>query len=103
MVKKYLFKPWAVACVCALMGMGHAAQADVLLIDSVSDANSRHLPRTGLLMDQVLAEWGQPESKQAAVGSPPITRWDFPEFSVYFEYDHVISSVLHKGEVLKDR
>jgi hypothetical protein len=29
------------------------------------------------------------------VGQPPITRWDYREFSVYFEYDHVINSVRH--------
>jgi hypothetical protein len=27
------------------------------------------------------------------VGQPPITRWVFPTFVVYFEYQHVIHAV----------
>ena len=36
---------------------------------------------------------GAPSRRHAAVGQPPITRWDYPGFSVYFEYDKVINSV----------
>ena len=32
---------------------------------------------------------------RGTVGQPPITRWDYREFSVYFEYDHVVKSVIH--------
>lgn len=35
------------------------------------------------------------DEEHLAVGQPPITRWDYRSFSVYFEYDHVINSVLH--------
>jgi hypothetical protein len=34
------------------------------------------------------------------VGDPPITRWDYDGWSVYFEYDLVLFTVLHKGAVL---
>jgi hypothetical protein len=27
----------------------------------------------------------------------PITRWDYPQFSVYFEHDRVLHSVLVSG------
>jgi hypothetical protein len=30
------------------------------------------------------------------VGQPPITRWDYASYSVYFEYDRVIDSVRHR-------
>jgi hypothetical protein len=29
----------------------------------------------------------------SAVEQPPITRWDYPAFSVYFEHDRVIHAV----------
>lgn len=74
--------------------------ADVLLIDSVRSADDRNLPRTGQLMADVRDSWGQPTQEFSAVGEPPITRWDYDGFSVYFEHDHVISSVLHEGEVM---
>ena len=51
-------------------------------------------------MDEVRSEWGEPVAEYRAIGSPPITRWEFQEFSVYFEYDHVISSVIHEGVAL---
>jgi len=34
-----------------------------------------------------------PAERHEAVGQPPITRWDYPTFSVYFENDRVIHAV----------
>lgn len=51
-------------------------------------------PKTGLKSAQVEAAFGSPITKTAAVGTPPISTWIYPEFVVYFEYDHVIHSVL---------
>ena len=33
-------------------------------------------------------------SKSQPVGQPPITRWDYPEYRLYFEYDHVLHAVV---------
>lgn len=51
-------------------------------------------PKSGSKMSQVLKRFGQPLQKSAPVGEPPIERWDYAEFSVYFEYQRVIHSVL---------
>jgi len=51
------------------------------------------LPQRGLTMEEVLAQFGEPESKTEARGEPPISTWHFPEFAVYFESQHVIHSV----------
>ncbi|MBC9251361.1 phosphodiesterase [Pseudomonas alcaligenes] len=53
------------------------------------------LPRRGELKGAVLERFGLPDEEHAPVGQPPITRWDYREFSVYFEYDHVVDSVRH--------
>jgi len=55
-------------------------------------------PNRGASMDQVLARFGEPVSRMAAVGGdaplhPPITRWVYADFTVYFEHDKVIDSV----------
>jgi hypothetical protein len=50
----------------------------------------------------VRARFGEPETVHAAVGDPPIIRWDYGQWSVYFEYDLVLFTVLHKGAV-KDK
>jgi hypothetical protein len=45
-------------------------------------------------MAQVEAKYGAPREKHAAVGKPPITRWDYEALSVYFENDRVIHAVV---------
>ena len=44
-------------------------------------------------MASVEARFGPPATRSSAVGQPPITRWDYPDFTVFFEYDHVVHSV----------
>ena len=45
-------------------------------------------------MDQVASKFGAPVTKVPAVGNPPISRWEYPGFVVYFEHEHVIHSVV---------
>jgi hypothetical protein len=52
------------------------------------------VPERGMSMTQVEAKYGAPSQKHAAVGQPPITRWDYDGFSVYFENSLVIHSVI---------
>jgi hypothetical protein len=51
-------------------------------------------PTRGMTMDQVAAKFGAPVTKIPAVGKPPISRWEYPNFIVYFEAEHVIHSVV---------
>jgi hypothetical protein len=51
-------------------------------------------PTRGMTMTQVAAQFGAPETKIPPVGKPPISRWEYPGFVVYFENDHVIHSVV---------
>jgi hypothetical protein len=44
-------------------------------------------------MAQVERQYGAPAERFAAVGRPPITRWDYPNMVVFFEYDHVVHAV----------
>ena len=74
--------------------------ADVLLIEEVRQAERMDLPENGQSMDDVQARFGQAANKNAAVGDPPITRWDYDRFSVYYEYGLVLFTVLHKGAVI---
>ena len=45
---------------------------------------------------QVEAQFGAPAERYAAVGQPPITRWVYPAFVVYFEYQHVVHTVARR-------
>jgi len=72
-----------------------------LLIERAHMADARPLPPRGMRMAQVEARFGAPREKRAPVGGdrpqhPPITRWVYADFSVYFEHDHVVSAVLNR-------
>lgn len=54
------------------------------------------LPAKGMSMRQVEAHFGSPEEKRSAVGEPPITRWVYGRFTVYFEQQYVIHAVLNR-------
>ena len=51
-------------------------------------------PSRGSSISPVEARFGAPATRHAAVGDPPITRWDYAQFSVFFEYDKVLHAVL---------
>lgn len=72
-----------------------AARADVLLIDGVeaSERTADMRPTRGMTMERVVSRFGEPTTRHAAVGDPPITRWDYPGYSVYFENNLVLHSV----------
>lgn len=76
-------------------------QADVLLIDVITkepanDTTGLLRPKNGQAMDRVTAQFGEPVKVYPAVGEPPITRWNYSAFSVYFEHNLVIHSVVNK-------
>ena len=76
------------------------ARADVLLIEEVRQSDQLNLPTNGMNRDEVQARYGKPLNKLDAVGDPPITQWKYGSWSVYFEYDLVLFTVLHKGAVI---
>jgi hypothetical protein len=51
-------------------------------------------PTRGMTMDQVAGKFGEPATKVPAIGQPPISRWEYPGFVVYFEHEHVIHAVV---------
>ena len=51
------------------------------------------MPERGRTMASVRARLGEPQRVRGPVGDPPITRWVYDEFTVYFEYDRVLHSV----------
>ncbi len=55
------------------------------------------LPQRGMNMANVEHIFGTPLQKHDAVGKPPITRWDYPDYVVYFEYNMVVHTVLKSG------
>ncbi len=50
-------------------------------------------PTRGMTRDSVEANFGSPQSTTAAIGDPPISRWDYADFVVFFENERVIHAV----------
>lgn len=90
----------------ALGSLSSLAQADTLLIDRVKRETSISMPHRGMSMDSVISSFGEPEQRLAAVGGestqhPPITRWVYANFTVYFEHSHVVNAVANRSNELE--
>ena len=82
-----------ISLVALLMAAWGTASADTLQMDrSFTPANDGR-PTRGMTQASVESKYGAPASVKAPVGDPPITRWEYSEFVVYFEYDKVIHAV----------
>lgn len=70
------------------------SRGDQVRIPVGSQANSNiTIPERGLTKSQVSAQFGEPSRRSRTVGNPPISQWYYPQFTVYFEYSHVVHAV----------
>lgn len=78
----------------------HLVRAEVLdLPPSAGTATTIDKPVKGSTMAAVERHYGAPVKKYPPVGGghphqPPITRWDYAGFTVFFEHDHVVDAVI---------
>ena len=94
----------ALLCGCALTS---AAVAETIVVNDEVQVRDSQLerPKRGLTMDEVEKHFGAPVTRHPAVGGssaqqPPITRWDYNGFSVVFEHERVIDSVVTSGAIV---
>lgn len=93
---------FALAASAALANSDRQTTGDILLIEKVMERMTRDLPGNGMSMAEVERRFGSPAERAPAVGEPPITRWTYDDYSVYFEHDLVIESVLHHEAVIRE-
>ncbi len=87
-----------VRAVISLLGatlMAGAVLAETVVVDGkvTVEPSSISRPSRGMRMTTVEKQFGEPATRHPTVGQPPITRWDYPGFSVFFERDRVIDAV----------
>ena len=84
------------AILLTILGAPTTVFSDTLLIDELDGAqtSASSRPARGMTMDKVASTWGEPVSRISPVGDPPIARWEYGDFVVYFEYQNVIHSVV---------
>lgn len=59
------------------------------------------VPTRGMTMTQVKARFGPPQRVRAPVGQPPITRWYYPGFTVYFERNLTLDTVINPAHATR--
>jgi len=78
------------------------AQADILSIGTHAKVLTKaNTPKHGQTMQVVSSKFGKAQRVSVSKGpvtkqNPKITRWDYKDFSVFFENTHVIHSVIHR-------
>ena len=77
-----------------LLAFSALATAETVNIGGASAASNDGRPSRGMTQTSVQSKYGSPVSVVAPVGEPPITRWEYSNFVVFFEYDKVIHTVL---------
>ena len=86
------------AMLCCLAVSGAAVAETIVVDDQVTvRQTSVERPKRGVTMSQVEAKFGAPVARHPTVGAPPITRWDYAGFAVFFEHDRVIDAVATGG------
>jgi hypothetical protein len=88
-----------IALFALLGGFVGSAGADTLDMqgtDSASRFEAAGKPTRGMSQASVEANFGTPQTRVSPVGDPPITRWEYSDFVVFFEYDKVIHSVTRR-------
>lgn len=97
-MKKYTFS-LVVGGLLSIMSLSHAEVISIADPAYQVPNNSQGVlrPTQGMSMARVEQQFGQPEQKSDAIGQPPITRWTYKDFVVFFEHNLVIHSVVpHK-------
>jgi hypothetical protein len=77
-----------------VMSLGFSSALQASTSDDQNHAQKPKVTR-GASMDSVEKKLGLPEKKHAAIGKPPITRWDYASYSVFFEHNHLLHIVYH--------
>ncbi|MGI9236680.1 MAG: hypothetical protein ACR2QZ_04750 [Woeseiaceae bacterium] len=81
------------ALIALFLALFGTAQADTLKMDNMSAGSGDARPTKGMTQTSVESKYGSPVTVKAPVGDPPITRWEYQDFVVFFEYDRVIHAV----------
>lgn len=89
---------------CALAGaatmtLALVVQAQTIKVPITAQGGDIHIEQVrGLKKDQVTARLGDPIGIKGPVGDPAITAWEYPDFTVYFEWDTALHTVKkHRG------
>ena len=85
---------FCLAAVALLVATATQADTVAIPVGQQTMQSTISVPRSGMSKTSVERQYGAPVNRQAAVGYPPISSWSYNGFTVYFEYDRVIHTVV---------
>jgi len=88
-------KPRLLVFALAAAALSSVALAETIVVDDQVKVRESAVetPARGMTMSSVESRFGAPSNRHPTVGQPPITRWDYAGFAVFFEKDRVIHAV----------
>lgn len=84
-----------------LITLGRLASIACLISALAVQAHAQEMPQRGTSKAAVEQIFGTPLKKHSPVGTPPITRWDYQGYSVYFEGNTTLHSVSHHTALIR--
>lgn len=84
----------AVAC-CLIIAFAACSASAAPGPHSRESGQAAAMPHKGMSMTEVERSFGQPGKVLSPVGTPPITRWIYEGYTVYFDHSYVIHAVEH--------
>src|SRR5699024_9147604 len=81
--------------------LGRLAGTACLVFALTQPLYAQEMPQRGASKAAVEQRFGTPIQKHSPVGTPPITRWDYQDYSVYFEGNIALHSVSHSEGVIR--
>lgn len=89
----------AIAILASLLSFTTLAETVTIPIGQQGAENQAiKRPKQGQSMVKIESLFGQPLEKTSPVGTPPISKWIYNDFSVYFENNIVIHTVIHQTQ-----
>ena len=85
----------------ATVAFAIAMTVSATAVQAQTEDSATHQSVHGLTQSQVIARFGEPEKRFAPTPAhgehptPPIIRWDYADFSIYFENDTALHRVEH--------
>ena len=85
-----------------ILFVSNVAHAEILSIGEQAKVLTKaDMPRRGVSMKVVKNKYGAAKKQTLSKGKvtkrrPRITRWNYGNFSVFFEHNHVVHTVVHK-------
>ena len=81
-----------------LLGLSANLSAETVNVPTMETESTEYsikLPGRGMSMEKVQNRFGEALDKEPAVGTPPISKWTYKDFTVYFESEFVIHAVVN--------